>query len=108
MFDPTVSPEAADQGYIGMTTRDPVTKWKEHVGLKDDSVIEYNLALVSQYAQLRGEDLSEYVAVFALGTTDTSKLGRVKGGLIRETSEGGFSVGNMKYGMNDKRAAQKD
>ena len=109
MFDPTVSTEAADQGYIGKTRRDPVTRWKEHVRLKDKSVIEYNLALVSEYARLRGEDLSEYVAVFALGTTAASStLGTVKGELIRETSEGSFTVGNMKYGMNDKRAAQSD
>ena len=73
MFDPTVYSEAADQGYIGMTRRDLVTRWKEHVRVKDKSVIEYNLALVSEYARLRGENLSEYVAVFALGTTDTSR-----------------------------------
>ena len=106
VVDPTVSPEAADQGYIGMTTRDLNTGWKEHVKLKGKLVVEYNLALVSEYARQRGEDISEYVAVFVLGTTTNEKaLKKIKRKLIRETTKG-FGVGNMKYGMNDKRAAQ--
>ena len=108
MFDPTVSPEAADQGYIGETTKDLVTRWKELVRLQNKQVVEYNLALVSEYARQRGEDISKYVAVFALGTTDDSAaLGKIKGKLIRETTEEGFGVGNMKYGMNNKQVAQK-
>ena len=68
MFDPTVSPEAADQGYIGETERSLVQRWKEHVG-GGHSLVHYNLTLVNQYAQQRGEKLSDYVAVFALGST---------------------------------------
>ena len=108
MFDPTVSPEAADQGYIGETERSLVQRWKEHVGSKgkhDDSLVHYNLALVNQYAQQRGEQLSDYVAVFALGSTTKETRKDVEGMLIRETLEGGFSVTNMKYGMNGKQGA---
>ena len=109
MFDPTVSPEAADQGYIGKTTRDLVTRWKEHTGQKgecDEMLIHYNLALVSEYARQRGEDLSEYVAVFALGTiTDESVLTTTEGMLIRKAFRDGFGVTNMKYGMNCKQSS---
>ena len=108
MFDPTVSPEAADQGYIGETERSLVERWKEHVGSKgkhDDSLVHYNLTLVNQYAQQRGEQLSDYVAVFALGSTTKETRKYVEGMLIRETMEGGFSVTNMKYGMNGKQGA---
>ena len=108
MFDPTVSPEAADQGYIGETERSLVERWKEHVGSKgkhDDSLVHYNLTLVNQYAQQRGEQLSDYVAVFALGSTSKETRKDVEGKLIRESLEGGFSVTNMKYGMNGKQGA---
>ena len=110
MFDPTVSSEAADQGYIGETDRDLVTRWKEHVGSKgkhDDSLVHYNLSLVNQYAQQRGKKLSDYVAVFALGSTSEEIRKDVEGMLIRESLDGDFSVTNMKYGMNDKRASKK-
>ena len=111
MFDPTVSPEAADQGYIGATNRDLVTRWKEHTGPKgkhDEMLIHYNLALVSQYARQRGEDISKYVAVFALGTTtDESALRATEGELIRESFRGGFGVTNMQYGMNSKQSSAK-
>jgi len=111
MVDPTVSPEAADQGYIGMTTRDLVTRWKEHTGPKgerDEMLIHYNLSLVSEYARQRGKDLSEYVAVFALGTTtDESALATTEGRLIRKSFSDGFGVTNMKYGMNCKQSSAK-
>ena len=111
MFDPTVSPEAANQGYIGMTTRDLVTRWKEHTGPKgkhDDMLIHYNLALVSEYARQRGKDLSEYVAVFALGTiTDENVLENTERWLIRNSFSDGFGVTNMKYGMNCKQSSAK-
>ena len=111
MFDPTVSPEAADQGYIGKTKRDLVTRWKEHTGPKgerDEMLLHYNLALVSEYARQRGEDLSEYVAVFALGTTtDESALPKTEGKLIRKSFSDGFGVTNMKYGMNCKQSSVK-
>ena len=108
MLDPTVSPEAADQGYIGETERSLVERWKEHVGSKgkhDDSLVHYNLTLVNQYAQQRGEQLSDYVAVFALGSTSKETRKDVEGKLIRESLEEGFSVTNMKYGMNGKQGA---
>ena len=111
MFDPTVSPEAADQGYIGKTTRGLVTRWKEHArpkGKRDDMLIHYNLALVSKYARQRREDLSEYVAVFALGTTtDESALAKTEGRLRRKSFSDGFGVTNMKYGMNCKQSSAK-
>ena len=106
MFDPTVSPEAADQGYIGMTTQPLKKGMKQHARGKA-MIIHYNLALISQYAKQRGEDLSEYVAVFALGTTrDRTSCRDVEGKLIRESLEG-CSVTNMKYGMNSTRGAKK-
>ena len=107
MFDPTVSPEATDQGYIGETTRSLVERWKEHVGSKGGhSLVHYNLTLVNQYAQQRGEKLSDYVAVFALGSTSKEIRKDVEGVLIRE-EDGDFSVTNMKYGMNNKEKAKK-
>ena len=106
MFDPTVSPEAVDQGYIGETERSLVQRWKEHVG-GGHSLVHYNLTLVNQYAQQRGEKLSDYVAVFALGSTTKETRKEVEGMLIRESLEGGFSVTNMKYGMNNKEKAKK-
>ena len=108
MFDPTVSPEAADQGYIGETTRSLEERWKEHVGSKGGhSLVHYNLTLVNQYAQHRGEKLSDYVAVFALGSTSKEIRKDVEGMLIRESLDGDFSVTNMKYGMNNKERAKK-
>ena len=105
MFDPTVSKEAAHQGYIGETSQSLVDRMKQHARGKA-MIIHYNLALISQYAHQRGENLSEYVAVFALGTTPDSKLREdVEGKLIRESMEDGFSVTNMKYGMNNKQGA---
>ena len=102
VFDPTVYPEAADQGYIGMTTQTLKTRMKQHAGSSEDMIIHYNLALISQYAHQRGEDLSKYVAVFALGTTpDRKSCRKVEGVLIRESLED-CSVTNMKFGMNSK------
>ena len=107
MFDPTVSPEAAKQGYIGMTTQPLKTRMRQHAKSSEDMIIHYNLALISQYAQQRGEDLSKYVAVFALGTThDHTSCKVLEGVLIRESLEG-CSVTNMKYGMNNKQSAKK-
>ena len=105
MLDPTVSPVAADQGYIGETSQSLVERMKQHARGKA-MIIHHNLALISQYAQQRGENLSKYAAVFALGTTPDSKSREdVEGKLIRESLEGNFSVTNMKYGMNDKQGA---
>ena len=60
------------------------------------------------YARQRGEDLSEYVAVFALGTTtDESVLATTEGRLIRKSFSDGFGVTNMKYGMNCKQSSAK-
>ena len=104
MIDPTVSPEAADQGYIGQTTNTLLTRIKQHTR-PEDMIIHYNLALLSQFLQQRGEDLSDYVAVFALGTTMEKELCRkMEGKLIRESLEG-FSVADMKYGMNCKQGS---
>ena len=108
MFDPTVSPEAADQGYIGETTRSLVERWKEHVGSKGGhSLVHYNLTLVNQYAQQRGKELSDFVAVFALGSTSKEIRKHIEGKLIRESLDADFSVANMKYGMNNKERAKK-
>ena len=107
VFDPTVSPEAADQGYIGMTTKPLKKRMKQHARGKA-MIIHYNLALISQYAQQRGEDLTKYVAVFALGTTrDRTSCRDVEGKLIRDETLEGCSVTNMKYGMNSKQGAKK-
>lgn len=106
--DPTVYPEAADQGYIGRTSQSLEARTKQHARSGENMIIHYNLALISQFAHQREEDLSEYVAVFALGTTHDSK--EVKGSklckevearLIRESLED-CSVTNMKFGMNSK------
>ena len=107
MFDPTVSPEAANQGYIGRTSQSLEARMNQHARRSEDMIIHYNLALISQYAQQRGEDLSKYVAVFALGTTcDCNSCKVLEGVLIRELLEG-CSVTNMKYGMNNKQSAKK-
>ena len=107
MFDPTVSPEAANQGYIGRTSQSLEARMDQHARHGEDMIIHYNLALISQYAQQRGEDLSKYVAVFALGTArDHTSCKVLEGVLIRESLEG-CSVTNMKYGMNNKQSANK-
>ena len=110
MFDPTVSPEAAEQGYIGMA-ESPVKRWKEHTGRKgehDQMLVHYNLTLLDQYVQQRGEDLSDYVAMFVLGNTTKEICRDVEGMLIRESFDQDFSVTNMKYGMNHGSAKQPD
>ena len=108
MFDPTVSPEAADQGYIGMAIS-PMKRWIEHTGPKgehDQMLVHYNLTLLDQYVQQRGEDLSDYVAMFVLGNTNEEICRDVEGMLIRESFDQDFSVTNMKYGMNHGSAKQ--
>ena len=67
----------------------------------------YNLTLLNQYVQQRGQDLSDYVAMFVLGNTNKEICRDVEGMLIRESLEDGFSVTNIKYGMNDESAAKQ-
>ena len=132
MHDPMAHPDYRDLGYIGETKNRLTTGCQN----RQDSVLEAirknadlpshitlvdcNLALLNINLQLRGENMSDYAAIVALGSLpppekvpgiEVSLREAIKGQLVLEnfvTRDGiQICVVDMQWGMNDKHHVSK-
>lgn len=132
MHDPMAHPDYRDQGYIGETKTGLSTRWTQHQKKalsainkidnlpSDISLVDCNLALLHINLLLRGETISDYAAIVALGSIpppetvpgcEVSLREAIEGQLVLEefiASDGvRVCAADMKWGMNDKQRVSK-